>query len=123
MKVIAIGAILAALIAPPPSAAQPADVVWREFAERLEVGTELMVRTQDGERFRAVLVGTRPDALLLQPKTRVAVPVQPVPYDEIVSLERRRPGVGAGSADGIGVASGVGAFLGILLIMAAALGD
>jgi hypothetical protein len=51
----------------------PADV-WRGFAEKVAVGSELNVRLQDGTRFRATLVGVRDDAVLLQPKTRATVP-------------------------------------------------
>ena len=51
------------------------------------------------------------------------MPVQPVPYDAVVSLERVKSGIGAGKAVAIGVATGVGAFFGTLLIMFAALGD
>jgi hypothetical protein len=101
----------------------PADV-WRGFAEKIDVGTELTVTLQDGTRFRAMLVGVRADAVLLQPKTRVPVPVQPVAYDAIASMERRKTGgVGAGKAAAIGVASGVGTFFAMLLILVAAVGD
>jgi hypothetical protein len=115
------GAILivaACLALPATAAAQAQGDVWRAFAEKVDVGTELTVRLQDGQRFRATLVGTRPDAVLLQPRTRVPVPVQPVPYDAIRSLERRSEGgMGAGKAAAIGVASGAATFVAILLVL------
>jgi hypothetical protein len=81
----------------------------------------LTVRLQNGQRFRATLIAVRDDAVLLQPRTRVPVPVQAVPYDEIATLERRESGgIGAGKAAAIGVASGAGAFVVILLILMAA---
>jgi hypothetical protein len=96
--------------------------LWRDFASKVAVGSELNVRLRDGQRFRATLIGTREDAVLLQPKTRVPVDVQPVPYEEIASLERHRQGGGGpGKAAAIGVASGAGTFFGILLILLAAL--
>jgi hypothetical protein len=61
--------------------------------------------------------------VLLQPKTRVPVPIQPVPYGEIVRLEKTRQGIGAGKAVAIGVATGVGAFFVTLAVMLAAVGD
>jgi len=113
--------LMAALLMPAHAAAQVPPDVWRTFAENTEVGTELNVRLRDGQRFRAILVGVQDGALLLQPKTRQTVPVQAVPYDEIASLERRREGgIGAGKAAAIGVASGVGAFFAIMMIMLAA---
>ena len=118
-------ALLLALTALPASAhAQVSSDVWRGFAEKIDVGSELTVRLQDGTRFRAMLVGVRDDAVLLQPKTRIAVPVKAVPYSAIASLERRKAGgVGAGKAAAIGVASGVGTFFAMMLILVAALGD
>src|SRR5688572_29846424 len=97
----------------------PADV-WRTFAEKVDVGSEMNVRLEDGTRFLATLVGMRDDALLLQPKTRATVPVQAVPYDAIASLEpRKHGGIGAGKAAAIGVATGVASFFAMLLILLA----
>src|SRR6266545_2256968 len=61
---------------------------WRTFAQKLDTGSDVMVRLQNGQRFRATLIEARPDALVLQPRTRRPVPVQPVAYDAIASLER-----------------------------------
>jgi hypothetical protein len=101
--------------------AGPQADIWRTFAAQVDVGSELTVRLRDGQRFRATLIAVRDDAVLLQPRTRVPVPVQPVPYEDISTLERRESrGIGAGKAAAIGVASGAGAFVAILLILMAA---
>jgi hypothetical protein len=119
--IVSSGLLLSLLVTAPARAQVPADV-WRTFAQQIDVGSEMNVRLQDGTRFRATLVGVRDDAVLLQPKTRVTVPVQAVPYADIASLERRKAGgAGAAKAAAIGVASGVGSFLAIMLIMVAAL--
>src|SRR4051794_27588442 len=90
---------LAAVLLPAADArAQTQAEIWAAFAKTASVGAELTVRLSDGQRFRATLVGTRDHDVLLQPKTRVPVPVQPVPYDAIFSLERRTTGSGAGKA-------------------------
>jgi hypothetical protein len=118
--------MLVVMLAAQPAAAQPVDSaqIWSEFARQLEVGAALQVRLRNGQTFRATLVQARPEALLLQPKTRVAVPVQPVAYAEIVSLERvRGGGIGAGRAALIGVASGAATFFAILLILVGAIDD
>ena len=107
-----------------PATAQVPGDVWRTFASRVDVGTELQVRLHNGQRFRAILVGITDDGVLLQPKTRVTVPVQSVRYDAIATLERRsNGGVGAGKAAAIGVATGAGAFFAMMLIVFATLGD
>lgn len=124
MNRIIAGMLLLALTAPSAAAAQAPPDVWRSFLEQVDVGTELNVRLRDGTRFRATFLGTRDDAALLQPRTRVTVPVQPVPFDAIASLERRQEGgIGAGKAAAIGVASGVGTFFAILAIVLGAFGD
>jgi hypothetical protein len=94
--------------------------IWRSFAQKIEAGTRVRVRLDDGQRVSATLIGANADGLLLQPRTRVPVPVQRIAYDRIVSLERDDGrGIAAGKAVAIGVASGVGAFLGTLMILIA----
>jgi hypothetical protein len=103
--------------------AQTSSEIWRSFAEQVEVGTELTVRMNDGHQFRATLVGTRDDAMLVQPKTRIPVPIQEVRYEEVTRIERSKPGMGAGKAVAIGVATGVGTFFGILALLLGVAGD
>lgn len=124
MKRVLVTMMIAALGLPGGVAAQvPADV-WRTFAEKVDVGSEVRVRLTDGQRFRAVMVAAGQDALMLQPKTRVPVPVQAVPYTAIASLERsERGGVGAGKAAAIGIATGVGAFFATMAIILAVVSD
>jgi hypothetical protein len=124
MKPVVVFLLVVMMALPASARAQVSPDVWRGFAEKIDVGSELNVRLQDGTRFRAMLVGVRDDAVLLQPKTRIAVPVQAIPYGAIASMERRKAGgVGAGKAAAIGVASGVGTFFAMMLIVVAALGD
>jgi hypothetical protein len=123
VRTVPIIVLLCALVVPADVIAQSQPDVWKTFASRIDVGTQLNVRLRDGQRFRATLIEARDDALLLQAKTRVPVPVQPVAYDAIVSLEQVKGGGGAGKAVAIGVATGVGAFFGTLLIMLAAVSD
>ena len=104
-------------------AAQTTTDVWRSFAERIAVGTELNVRLNNGQRFRATLVGAQHDVVLLQPKTRIPVPVQAVAYDSTLRIEPRKPGQGVGKAVAIGVAAGVGTFFGVMALLVAAVGD
>ncbi len=121
-------ALLTALIPAQSATAQTSSPtsardVWRNFAKRMEVGTELIVELSDGHRVRATLVGVDDDAVLLQPKTRIAVPVQTVRYDDIVRMEPRKTGHSTGKAVAIGVATGVGTFFGVMLLLLAAVGD
>jgi hypothetical protein len=107
-----------------PANGQASPDVWRSFAQTIDVGSEVDVRLVDGTRFRAVLIDARDEALLLQPKTRRTVPVQPVPYDAIAALQRHKSGgVSAGKAAAIGVATGAGAFFALIAIMIALVSD
>jgi hypothetical protein len=115
--------VLVVLVAGHGVAAQTSSDIWRSFAERVDVGTEVNVRLNDGRRFRATLVAARSDAMLVQPKTRIPVPIQAVPYEQILRIERAKPGIGAGKAVAIGVATGVGTFFGILALLYGVVGD
>jgi hypothetical protein len=118
-----IGFLITALTLPSGASAQvPADV-WRSVAEKIDVGTELQVRLQDGKQFRATLVGVEDAALLLQPKTRVPVPVRLVPYEAIVSLERTKGGIGVGKATAIGFGTGIASFWGMMFLLLAMWND
>ena len=103
--------------------AQTSSEIWKSFAEQVEVGTELDVRLNDGRHFKATLVGIRDNAMLMQPKTRVPVPIQAVPYGDVLRMERTKAGIGAGKAIAIGAATGAGAFFGILAIMLSIVSD
>lgn len=120
MKRLILVLLIAAFAGRPLVYAQVPSDVWRDFAGKVAVGSEMNVRLQDGTRFRATLVGVRDDAVLLQPKTRSTVPVQAVPYVAIASLEpRKNGGNSAAKAAAIGVATGVATFFGIMLIFLA----
>jgi hypothetical protein len=116
--------LLVTMLLPGAASADGGDTAgaWRSLASRLEAGTQVNVELRSGQRFHAVLVRSDAEALVLLPKTRIAVPVQAVRYEEIASLERREGGVGAGKAVAIGVAAGAAAFLGMLLIALGTIG-
>ena len=116
-------AVLVLMIAVQSATAQTAPDVWRTFVERVDLGTELNVRLNDGRRIRATLVGVRDDAVLLQPKTRIPVAIQAVPYDAIVLMEPRKAGHGSARAIALGMAAGVGVFFSIMALLFAAVGD
>ena len=67
--------------------APPQGDIWRAFAQKIEAGARVKVRLHDGQRVTATLIRADPEELLLQPRTRIPVPVQRVTYDQIASLE------------------------------------
>ena len=96
----------------------PSAEVWRDVAQRLGVGAQVTLSLSNGQQFRAVLVRLEDGRVLLQPRTRVPVAVQAVPYEAIVSLQPHEPspGMNVGKTIAIGAASGAGAFLLFLLL-------
>lgn len=99
--------------------------VWRAFAQNLDVGHTVTVRLRNGQRFKATLLQVSDEAMTLQPKTRVPVPPQRVPFAEVeaMDVQKGNGGIGAAKALAIGIASGVGTFLGMLAILFATVGD
>lgn len=120
MKVLPALLLIITIATPSFAQTQAQGDIWRAFAQKVDVGTRVKLRLDDGERVVATLIEANADGLLVQPRTRVPVPVQRIAYERIALLERDEGrGIGAGKAIAIGVASGVGAFLGTLLILIA----
>ena len=111
--------LLLTLIASAASAQSP----WRRLAEQVPPGTPVKVRLVDGRRFSAVIVQARADDLLLQPRTRQPVPVQPVRYVDIASIERTEGNGGLNAAKAVAIGAGVGGgvFLGLLMALLSSL--
>lgn len=118
MKVVSILMVIAMIATPVFAQAQVQGDVWRAFAQKVDVGTRVKIRLDDGRRIVATLIQADADGVLVHPRTRVPVPVQHIAYDRIASLERDE-GRGIGKAVAVGVGSGVGAFLGMFLILIA----
>ena len=120
MKVLPALLLIITMATPTFAQMQAQGDLWRAFAQKVDVGTRVKLRLDDGQRVVATLIEANADGLFVQPRTRVPVAVQRIAYQRIVSLERDEGrGIGAAKAVAIGVASGVGAFLGTLLILIA----
>jgi hypothetical protein len=104
-----------------PAVAQSSDdaVAWRTLAQKLEGGVAVEMRLHDGHHFKATFIDARADAVMVQRKTRVPVPVEAIPYESIASLSRvDHAGMSAAKVTGIALGSAgaaIGAFFLILL--------
>jgi hypothetical protein len=120
------GALICALLWTPLAYGQevaPVDA-WRSLAARIEPGTEITLRLENGQRFDATLIRADPDTLIVQPKTRQPVPVQRIGYDAIASMTRHeRHGMGGVKAALIGVGAGAAAAVGVFMLLLAAYSD
>ena len=112
------------LAAPPQLFAQTRAELWRSFAERLEPGKTLKLRLADGPRVTATLLRVSDDAMIVQPRTRAAVPPQEVRFDAVETMEiEQSKGIGIGKAVAIGAAVGAGAWLALMAFAFAVWGD
>jgi hypothetical protein len=123
MKVfrLVVSALLVLSLASIPASAQSADdSAWRALAAQLDGGVTVDVRLRDGQHFKATFIAARPDAVLVQRKTRVPVSVEQINYESIASMSRAQPSnLSAGKIAAIALGS-AGAAVGVLWLIALA---
>ena len=95
--------------------------VFRQYVERLPLGSLVRVHTTDGVRWSATLLSADHERVVLQPRGRLTEPARTIP---IASLQLIEPEPHSNNqlakAVGIGVAAGAATFLTILLVAFAA---
>jgi len=110
--------LILALASIPASAQSSDDSAWRALAEPLEGGVALDVRLRDGQHFKATFIAARPDAVLVQRKTRIPVSVEQINYGSIASLSRaQQSNLSGGKIAAIALGS-AGAVVGVLWLIA-----
>src|SRR5262245_34896072 len=94
-----------------------------DYVGRLQAGSKVRVELTSGAALRGTLMKTAPDAIVVQKNTRIPeAPIQ-IPLAQIARVTVDNGGTSPAKAVGIGIASGVGVFFGILAILAATLND
>ena len=112
-------AVLALSLTPIPASAQSTDdSAWRALAEQLEGGVAVDVRLRDGQHFKATFIAARPDAMLVQRKTRVPVSVEQITYESIASLSRTQASKLSGGKIAAIALGSAGAVVGVLWLIA-----
>jgi len=110
--------LILALASIPASAQSSDDSAWRALAEQLEGGVALDVRLRDGQHFKSTFIAARPDAVLVQRKTRIPVSVEQINYGSIASLSRaQQSNLSGGKIAAIALGS-AGAVVGVLWLTA-----
>jgi len=114
-------ALMLSLAAIPAAAQSASDAsAWRAVAARLDAGAVIEMRLRDGRHFKATFIEARPEAVVVQRKTRIPVQVEPINYESIASLSRAQPSnLSAGKIAGIALGS-AGAAVGVLWLIALA---
>jgi len=97
--------------------------VMAEYAQRIAPGSKVRIERSDGPGLRGTLMKAGPDTITVQRNTRVPEPPIEIPIERITRLTLDQPSSSVGKNIAIGVASGVGATFGVLLLLAAIFGD
>ena len=118
LRLIMSAALTLSLTSIPASAQSNDDSAWRALAEQLEGGVAVDVRLRDGQHFKATFIAARPDAMLVQRKTRVPVSVEQVNYDSIASLSRAQTSKLSGGKIAAIALGSAGAVVGVLWLIA-----
>jgi hypothetical protein len=107
-----------------PQAGGPDTAAMADYVRRLPAGSKVHVEQTDGKHLRGTLMKATADAILVQKNSRVPEPPVDLPLAGIarVSVDSGH-GTSTGKAIAIGIASGAGAFLGIIAILAATWSD
>ena len=112
-------ALVASLLISPAVAQTPQDAadMWRSFAQKLNAGALVSVRTHDGKYVEGHLIQVTNDAVRINPRTRIQVPVREIAFTDIDKIDPRRDRWSPGAKVLLGVGIGAGAAL--LLFLAA----
>jgi hypothetical protein len=110
-----------------PVAAAPQHAVvdtasMADYVQRLPAGSKVRVERTDGTSLRGTLMKATADKIVVQANTRIPEPPIEIPMAQI-SRVTINGGSSTGKAIAIGIASGVGAFLAIVGIIAATISD
>lgn len=97
--------------------------VMAEYAQKIPPGSKVRIERSEGDPLRGTLMKAEPDAITVQRNTRIPEPPLQIPIATITRLTLDQPSSSVGKNIAIGVASGVGATFGVLLLLAAIWGD
>jgi hypothetical protein len=92
-----------------------------DYVQRLPAGSRVRVDRSDGTLLKGTLLKATADGIVIQTNTRVPEPPIDVPMSQVARVTLEGANSSTGRAIGIGVAAGLGAFFGILAIIAAAM--
>ena len=94
--------------------------VLADYSGQLRIGSRIRATLTGNRVVRGTLVKRTDQALVIQPRARVAEPLIELPFDDLLAIEQEIPSSGGtGRAIAIGAGVGAGAALGVLFLLAA----
>lgn len=109
-------------VAPDPAAAMDRTIL-ADYVQKIPAGSKVRVERNTGGTLRGTLLRSTADSLTVQRNTRVPEPPLDVPFGNITRVTLDTGGNSTAKTVAIAVGAGVGATFGILLVLAALLGD
>lgn len=106
---------------PVASASDPA--VMAAYVRQLPLGARVRVSLADGQVIHGTLMKTDDDPIVVQRRTRIPETPLRIAIKDVRGLELEGKGTGMGRVVAVSIATGVGAALGFLMILAALLSD
>jgi hypothetical protein len=98
--------------------AHDAEAAVRRAAAQTAIGATVKLKTRDGRRMKAVLFAVYEDGIVVKPATRIPVPTERIPFNQLEALERDEGRLNYGRSLGIGAAVGGGVLLAMFLSFA-----
>jgi hypothetical protein len=96
----------------------------RAYVGKLPIGSIVKVKLKQGKGVKGTLMVIESDAIVVKPKTRISRPERRLALTEIEFVElQERNGTNIAKSVGIGLATGAGAFLGLMLLAVAIIDD
>lgn len=110
-------------VAQDPQNAPVDRAILADYIKQIPAGSKVRIERTTGGTLRGTLLRSTPDSVTVQRNTRVPEPPVDVPFGTITRLTLDTGGTSVGKTVAIAVGAGVGATFGILLLLAALLGD
>jgi hypothetical protein len=96
----------------------------RSYVTKLPIGSIVKVKLKEGRDVKGTLMVIEPDAIVVKPKTRISRPERRLQLTDIEFVElQERNGASTVKAVAVGLATGAGAFLGLMLLAVAVIDD
>jgi len=114
IRSLALWLVVGMLLHPGECGAQDVEL-WKGRAGQIPIGTTVKLRTTDGHRMRAVLMGVDESGILVKPATRVPEPSRHLSFDRLEALDRFEDHVSFPKYVRVGAAIAGSVFLMLLL--------
>jgi hypothetical protein len=96
-----------------------ANTLLADYVQRIPLGSKVRVERTNGGTLRGTLMKSSPDVVIVQKNTRVPEPPIEVPLSQVTRVTLDTGGSSVGKTVAISIGAGVGATLGVLMLLAA----